>query len=242
MVNLEYYKSSLKESDMDLTFRNLIGELRKKSDKIDEAVEIKIKALWDWGIERISDKDIRQAIKRYYFAGVPVEFFSAPASVSGGKHPSWHNEPGGIVWHLTECCVSVDRLLQTYGYRDEDGRYDFRARDIVLAATLITDTLKNGSPWGERTLKNHGELAALRWKHLAHESVDDDALEQIAEAAHYHYGRYTVVPEGEKKIRFRDLPPLVQIVHLLDSVSASDKNMIIYKPVEHIPSPESMRP
>lgn len=227
---------------MDFTFSGLIVRLREKSDRIDEGVEEKIRLLWEWGIEKISDRDIREAVKHYYFAGVPVEFFSAPASVSGGKHPKWHNEPGGIVLHLTECCVSADRLLQAYEYTDEEGRYDLRARDIVLAATLITDTLKNGSPWGEKTLKNHGELAALRWKYLAHGSVDDDVLEQIAEAAHWHYGRYTPVPKGQKRKRFVDLPPLVQIVHLLDMCSSNIDYQLIYKPVDNIPSPESIRP
>jgi hypothetical protein len=227
---------------MEYSFRNLINLSREKSGKIDGTVEEKIKSLWQWGIERISDSDIRQAVKHYYFAGVPAEFFSAPASASGGKHPSWHNEPGGIVWHLMECCVSADRLLQAYEYMDDNGRFDLRARDIVLAATLITDTLKNGSPWGARTLKNHGELAALRWKHLAHGYVDDDALEQIAHAAHYHYGRYTPVPAGEKKVRFLDLPPLTQIVHLLDMCSSNQDYKLIYRPVERIAPPESIRP
>ena len=227
---------------MEYNFSNLINFLREKSDKIDGEVEEKIKALWQWGIERISDQDIRQAIKHFYFAGVPVEFFSAPASVSGGKHPSWHNKPGGIVWHLMECCVSADRFLQAYEYTDEKGRFDLRARDIVLAATLITDTLKNGSPWGDVTLKNHGELAALRWKYLTHESVDYDALEQIAHAVHYHYGRYTPVPAGQKKIRFEDMPPLAQIVHLLDMCSSNSDYQLLYRPVERIALPEIVRP
>ena len=226
---------------MEYNFKNLISLLRKKSDKIDVAIEEKVKALWDRGIERISDEDIRQAIKHYYFAGVPVEFFSAPVSVSGGKHPSWHNKPGGIVWHLMECCVSANRLLAAYEYTDENGKFDLRARDIVLAATLITDTLKNGSPWGEVSLRNHGELAALRWKHLAHGSVDDDALEQIAQAVHYHYGRYTVVPKGQKKIRFKDMPPLTQIVHLLDMCSSNKDYELLYRPVGHILSPEDIK-
>ncbi|MFY9457628.1 MAG: hypothetical protein WAP23_01720 [Candidatus Spechtbacterales bacterium] len=227
---------------MEYNFRALINLLREKSDQIDETVEGKIESLWQWGVERISDQDIRQAIKHYYFAGVPVAFFSAPASVSGGKHPSWHNEPGGIVWHLMECCKSANRLLQAYGYTDDEERFDLRARDIVLAATLITDTLKNGCPWGEKTLKNHGELAALRWKYLSHGFVDDDALEQIAYAAHYHYGRYTPVPNGHEKIRFKDLPPLAQIVHLLDMCSSNNDYGLIYRPVERIAPPESIRP
>lgn len=230
---------------MDLTFRNLVDLLRQKTDRIDESVEEKIRNLWGYGIEEISDRDIREAVKRYYFAGVPVEFFSAPASVSGGKHPGWHNTSGGIAWHLMECCVSADRFLQAYEYTDESGIYDFRgrrARDIVLAATCITDTVKNGSPWGERTLKNHGELAAVGWKYLAHGSVDDEALEQIAHAVHYHYGRYTPVPEGKEKIKFKDLPPLTQIVHLLDMCSSDIKNQLIYRRVEKVPSPESIRP
>ena len=130
-------------------------------------VEQEIRSLWEWGIDRISDENIRQAVKYYYLYKVPGQFFTAPSSTSG-KHPYWHNVSGGLVRHIAECCVSADRLLAVFGFVEDDDRtIHAPARDIVLAATVITDTQKNGIPWGDTSVRNHGEIAANVWRDVA---------------------------------------------------------------------------
>jgi hypothetical protein len=226
----------------------LLDVLRQKSDKIDDLVEKEIRTLWREGVERISNPNIRQAIKFFYIHVVPVEFFSAPSSMTGNHHPEWHNDvPGGfgILRHIIECCVMADKELEIEGYvkRDLDDRerIDPDALDIVLAATLVTDTFKNGS-WGKRTLRNHGEIAARMWRLTTTGRVDEWIGSKIADAVHFHYGRYTPVPEGSPPVKLENLPKLTQIVHRLDARSADGNNMLIYRPVGNIPPRESIRP
>jgi len=206
--------------------------------KFEADVEQEIRFLWEWGIDRISDDSIRQAVKYYYLHKVPDQFFSAPSSTSG-KHPYWHNVPGGLVRHLTECCISADRLLGIFGFVEDDDRtIHVPSRDIVLAATVITDTQKNGIPWGNSSVRNHGEIAANTWRDIAEScKLSKDIADQISEAVHYHYGRYTQVPDGQPRKRFNDLPDFVKIVHLLDVCSSNRDNEFIYRPVDRIPSP-----
>ena len=221
----------------DLLARFKNGEIGIFKISFSAKVEQEIRSLWEWGIDRISDTSIRQAVKYYYLYKVPDQFFSAPSSTSG-KHPYWHNVPGGLVRHLTECCISADRLLGIFGFVEDDDRtVSAFARDIVLAATVITDTQKNGIPWGDSSVRNHGEIAAKVWRDVAETcKLPADITDQIAEAVHYHYGRYTQVPEGQSKKRLNDLPGLVKIVHLLDVCSSNRDNELIYRPVDRIPS------
>lgn len=225
----------------DLELPVLLDRIRTTPFEQDEQTLQKVcdemTSLWEQGIERISDTDLKEAVKFYYGCIIPEEFFVAPASTSG-KHPHWHNRPGGIIRHLTECCLKADRALKGAGYVDKNDRVDPLARDIVLAATMITDTFKNGSPWEKSTVKNHGEIAAFWWRHTAKNRVDDGISEQIANAVHYHYGRYTPVPKGDKQIVLADLPRLTQIVHRLDMDSSDFCNELLCGPVDKILSQE----
>lgn len=208
--------------------RRLHGVLK---DRFSLAAQKEFSHLWTWGIERISDKRIRRSVKVYYCDKVPLEFFIAGASTrrKGEKgHPYWHNKPGGIMRHLTEGCVVANRLLDSYGFVTASGRIDPQARDIVLAATVLSDTQKNGIPWGEKSVKNHGEIAANTWRPVAELcGVSRELADQIAEAVHWHYGRWT---PSEAPKRLQDLPDLVKIVHLLDACSANCENEMIFEP------------
>jgi len=223
---------------MEYSVEDLLARFKK--GYISVLVEQEIRSLWEWGIDRIYDYDIRQAVKYYYLNEVPEQFFTAPSSAKGNFHPYWHNVGGGLVRHLTECCVGADRLLRSFGYADEsDIPYPY-ARDIVLAATVVTDTQKNGSPWGERTVRNHGEIAADIWRAYANIlGLSTESSAQIAHAIHWHYGRYTEVQEIEDEKELHELPGLTQVVHLLDTCSASFNNQLIYCPIDKIPSPEN---
>jgi hypothetical protein len=221
---------------------DLLREIKKETKEIDVSTEQEIRALWAWGIERIENSKIRRAVKHYFYTKVPIQFFSAPSSQSGNFHPSWHNVKGGLVRHLTESAIGADRLLSVFNFVDDSHKVLSSARDIVLAATVITDTQKNGIPWGERTLKNHGEIAADVWREVAQECglslPDYPQVNQIAIAVHYHYGRFT---PSEAEFNFRNFGDLALIVHLLDVCSSSHDYELMYKPVELILLPDEVK-
>ncbi|OGZ58565.1 MAG: hypothetical protein A3B96_04345 [Candidatus Spechtbacteria bacterium RIFCSPHIGHO2_02_FULL_43_15b] len=120
----------------------LLERLRNETGKLSIEIEQEIKSLWQWGIERIEDPAIKGTLEDYIFHRVPANFFLAPSSVTGNHHPYWHNRPGGLLRHITECCVSADRLISLFGYVNKNDKVDANIRDRVLAATVITDTQK----------------------------------------------------------------------------------------------------
>ena len=218
----------------------LLERLRNETGKLSIEIEQEIKSLWQWGIERIEDPAIKGTLEDYIFHRVPANFFLAPSSVTGNHHPYWHNRPGGLLRHITECCVSADRLISLFGYVNKNDKVDANIRDRVLAATVITDTQKNGVPWGDHTVPNHGEIAAKIWREVWDESNDPRRPSKIsiAQASHWHYGRYTPVPDGEKRVSFIELNDITKIVHLLDACSSAFYYEFIYRPVDRVISPE----
>lgn len=222
--------------------------LRRLRDRnvLNDDIEHGVRGLWEWGVLRIRDRAVRTSVAQYYLERVPHQFFSAPSSSTGkpNRHPWWHNKAkrrgdhgsyGGIVRHLTECCILADRLIMVFGYHDQPERLYWWTRDIVLAATLISDTQKNGIPWGKHTVRNHGELAAEQWRVVATTTlVTADFKQKIYEAAYWHYGRFTPAP---RKKELLELPDTTKIVHLLDAVSSAGDMALPYNPRKRIPPP-----
>lgn len=216
----------------------LIARLESETGQINAETKMVIRRLWQWGIERITDDAVRKSVNNYFEVRVPCEFFILKASTSKSPHVRWHNGPGGLARHIVESCILLDIFLNSYGYTDRDKRIREDARwmrDIVLAATLISDTQKCGIPWSGKTVINHGEIAAERWKIVAIGcGVSYVTMEKILEAITWHYGRFT--PSDNPK-EFHQLPDYVQIVHLADSISSLPIIENIFNPRRRIPPP-----
>jgi hypothetical protein len=238
-----------------------IARLEHEGVKVDEELKAEIAALWHWGIERIANPALKTSLIEYYRTAVPWQFFVEPSSASGSHHPPHHNRKGGIVRHLTECCIFAPRLLELYGYtvlveepkekrekknkKDEVRRrlqkVDPQALDVVIAATLITDTFKNGCPWGEKTNPEHGDISAFEWTKVASRLlVDSSVINKVYIACYWHYGRWT---PNQNAAGILALPnPFTQIVHLLDAILTSDEIKLLYTAVPKIPVPSNEKP
>lgn len=204
----------------------------ERETKIDADLKIEITTFFRWGIFRITNPALKRSLENFFIFHVPWQFFVEPMSKAGKHHPRHHNTRGGIVRHITESCVLADKMLEVYGCSDERGRVSPQARDIVLAATLLSDSFKNGNPWGKNTLPNHGEIAAEMWKSVALlYKVPDTTIKAVCEGSSWHLGRFT---SSSKPKPFQELPDLVQIVHLLDSFSAARALDLIYSPLPHV--------
>ena len=219
-------------------FNALIARLDSETDQIDENVRLLIRRLWEWGIERIFDDAVRKSVSNYFEARVPYQFFISPGTTSARDHVRWHNKPGGIVLHIIESCILCDIFLNSFGFLDMDKqiRRDTReVRDIVLAATLISDTQKRGMPWSGETVRSHGEIAAGAWGRVAVGcGVSRDFIDKISEASTWHYGKFTPSDEPRELL---ELPDYVQIVHLADSISSNRILGFIYNSKGRIPPP-----
>lgn len=207
--------------------QKVLERLEKQGALVEANLVNELKALWHWGIERIKNPALQQSVVEFYRQKVPWQFFVEEASASGKHHPRHHGNRAGLVRHITECCVLAPRLLIYFGFSDKQtDKRNSHAQDVVLAATLLSDTCKNGNPWGPKTRPDHGKISASEWLAYAFQTgVDFKTIEHVYEAVHWHYGRFT--PSGEPK-ELKDLPPLVQIVHLLDVISSSKEIDLLY--------------
>ncbi|MDO8558556.1 MAG: hypothetical protein Q7S09_05245 [bacterium] len=200
-----------------------IIERLKNQNALSEIIEKRLREFWKYCVEEIRDVAIRESVELYLQKTAPWQFFSAPASPSGKHHPIWQNDPGGILRNTVECCLSIDMLMtQEWQLGDADGIPHEPARSIIYAATIVSDTCKGGNPWGPKTDRNHGRIAAELWKTAAGNlAIPQNAQELIYEAVYWHLGRWT--PGWTEEID-ASLSLHTKITHALDALYA-DKNL-----------------
>ena len=167
-------------------------------------------------LSEIRSESLRYAVLDYLENLCPLEFYTAPASSSGAKHPEWQSLPGGILLNTAECCVGADRKIRMYPSLTTDA-LDTKdeAHDAVYVATVLSDTFKGadfGKPWKEWS---HHSKAEAEWQGIAKKHAIPPAIaERIASAIRWHLGRFTPDwPDGKDP---RTMDPVDFIVHELD--------------------------
>ena len=144
-------------------------------------------------LKEIRAECLQAAVLDYLENFAPIEFFTAPASSSGRNHPHWQSALGGILLNTSECCIGIDRKMRIYASLvNEAGNSKPDDRDIILVATILSDTFKTqdfGKPWREFA---HHRVAAEKWREVANRHrVAEQTITAIAEAIMWHLGRFT---------------------------------------------------
>lgn len=188
-------------------------------------LELELKALWKYGVERIGDHHLRETISSFLCV-VPVIFFTDHASRSGRFHPYWQNGKNGTLRSIVESCVLVpDMAHYIPELLDATLAPDPRAIDVALAATIISDTWKKEDVGDIHHGADHGRVAAEVWRKFASARRLDAALvEEVAEGSVWHYGVHT--PGWTRDIK---LPPVAWLVHLCDAFTAQASLGLIYQ-------------
>lgn len=171
-----------------------IKEKLREQNALNDLVEQRLKELWTWAVERISDEKVKAAVVCLLEEVVPWQFFVAPASSSKQYHPSWQVTDGGLVRHTTESCIGLYRHLQQFPELTDEKCVPLpRVFDTLLAADILHDAFKNGLPWkGETDYQNHHRIAAEQWSCAAEKfGVPEDIRQNAAEAIFWHAGRWT---------------------------------------------------
>ena len=207
----------------------------KSLGHLDEKVQNEIEALWKYGVGRVTNTELRAGLAHFLESEVPWSFYVLPASLMGKHHPSWQNAKAGIVRNTVECCLAVDRQLRMYPQFTDD-RYHVlpEHQDIVLVATIVTDTFKYGEKEPDSTLPDvkydplHGKIGADRWeKATAHLPVAPSVRASIYEAVYWHLGRWTPGWSPDVKLSL-----YAEITHRIDMIF-SDRNLeLLYDPKE----------
>ncbi|MDP3963349.1 MAG: hypothetical protein Q8Q39_02525 [bacterium] len=191
----------------------------------DEKLESEVKALWKYGIERIGNEALRDAVASF-LCFVPLKFFTDHASRSGRFHPHWQNERHGTLRSIIESCVLVPPMAQYVPQLlDADLKPDQGAIDIALAATIISDTWKKEDIGDVHHGSAHGRVAAMHWIKFAHaQKLDPEIADAVAIGSIWHYGVYTPGWNPEMEI-----PPIAWLVHLCDAFTAQPTLATIYE-------------
>jgi len=201
----------------------------------DKIVEQELKSLWKYGVEKISNPGIKASIVDFLSEEAPLSFFLNPAFPSGKHHPAWQNGKCGILRNTTECCATVEDHLRMYhDFCDENDNVLSLPRDIVLAATILSDTFKYGKEIlngvekiSSKVNGNHGKIAAHIWrdKYRARYPITARAANEVFQAVYWHLGRWTEGWTPQTKFSL-----LTQITQRMDVIFA-DKNLeLLYRP------------
>jgi len=176
-------------------------------------------------ILQIRSEPIRTVVVEYLETVAPIEFFTAPASSTGRNHPLWQSAVAGILANTVECCIGIDRKMRMYpsltDSRDNPLPED---RDVIYAATILSDTHKPadfGKPWDEWA---HHRTAAEHWRDLAtRRGLPATVVNLVYDAVLWHLGRFT--PGSPKSVDPRESLRLhTFITHELD-MDFSNRNL-----------------
>ncbi len=202
-----------------------LAERLEKADIFSIQLEKEIDALWKYGVEKIADEKLRQAIVGFLCSAVPLVFFTDHASRSGRFHPPWQNQKHGTLRSIIESCVLLPGLAQHFPELfNEDMEPKTEALDIAFAATIISDTWKKADAYDIHYGSRHGRIAAEYWQEYAtKEGIDPALIKEIAHCSVWHHGIYA--PDWEPGII---LSPLVRLVNLCDVVTSLTALATIY--------------
>ena len=152
-------------------------------------------------ISQLRDDSLRKVVNAFLLERVPIDFYVAPASSSGKNHPSWQDNVGGILLNTVECCIAIDRKMRIYPeVTDSHGNPLSKDRDIIYAATILSDTFKP-EDYGKQQWSqwSHHQRAANEFEQFASShGMDPSWIQPIKDAIFWHLGRFT--PNLEKEM------------------------------------------
>lgn len=135
----------------------------------------------------IKSEKIREFVKKA-LSQAPEQFWTAPCSSSGKYHPPEDQVEGGAIVHSRKAVQVALSLFRFFNIENQ------LVKDKIIAAVILHDIQKNGIPWGEKTIYEHGLIAA-RWlmsiteSNLGKEELRD--LMDIIELVKDHMGRWS---------------------------------------------------
>lgn len=165
-------------------------------------------------VNSINDSEIKEFVYSS-LSKTCEEFWICACSSSGKHHPNEDNGLSGLLRHLTKAAEVSNELIREFDIESE--------KDCVLAATLLHDICKNGTPkdWAEKTDSKHG-IIAYNW--LNQFSLREPEKEKIRNAVRYHMGRWTESYSEEETLKERGRAlnpnPIERIVQLSDYIAS----------------------
>ena len=149
---------------------------------------------------------------------IPECFWEAPASSSGNYHPEYALGKGGLVRH-TKACVAIAHTLFTL----EMFRPLMEQKDLIVAALLLHDGLKNGWKSSHHTVVDHPVLMCdfIR-KQIQPDSTDDEIcqIDALSQMVLTHMGQWNMDYKTKRAIMPKPHSKLQNFVHLCDYLAS----------------------
>lgn len=135
----------------------------------------------------ISEKVIKDFVKACIKEAPDYIFEDCPSSTSGKHHPLDEIASDGTLTHTKRVFAVAYDLARGLDIEHK--------RDVVLAAALLHDMLKQGHTRSGHTVHNHPQLMAEMITKVYNEQFKDkmhlEVAEEIYWAVFYHYGPWT---------------------------------------------------
>lgn len=173
------------------------------------------KELYDC-VGKIIDDDIRK-FTREILKDAPLQFWAAPSSSSGKKHPPEDNIYQGLVVHTIKAFYVARNLFKYFGV------YDQTERDIIMSSIILHDIYKNGNPWSDKTDREHGKICAD--KMYEYNKLDRYIRSKIQQCVRTHMSRWAY-PIDSLKEGF--MPDKMQMIVSLSDYIASRNDISFY--------------
>jgi len=145
-------------------------------------------ALFDKELGLIFDPIIREFTRLCLIKAPPYYFADCPASSSGKFHPLDELCGDGTIIHTKRVFTVAYELCVGFGCQNN--------RDLILAACIIHDLVKQGRTKTGHTVKNHPALAAELVEQVqeATQLLDENNYNIIRNCVGYHYGLWSAAP------------------------------------------------
>lgn len=136
----------------------------------------------------IAEKPIRDFVKACIEEAPDYVFEDCPSSTSGKYHPIDEIAPDGTILHTKRVFAVAYDLAR--GLEVE------HKRDIILAAALLHDLMKQGPKRSGHTVHNHPQLMAdmitkVYEEHGFRDKLDLEVVQELYWAVAFHYGPWT---------------------------------------------------
>mgnify|MGYP006919667195 CR=1 FL=1 len=197
----------------------------EKAGTWNAGLEWRVRALWKYGIEPISDPKLRETIENFLLF-VPLAFYTDHASRSGNFHPPWQNVAHGTFLSIVESCVLLPGWARHIPeILDAEKNPSQRAIDLGLAATIVSDSWKKEDVGDKHHGPDHGRVAAEHWAPFAlADGLDRRTTMEIADASVMHMGVYA--PDWKPGTK---LSPLAHLVNLPDVATSLPQLHLLYR-------------
>jgi len=171
-------------------------------------------------LELIFNKKIREFARLCIVSAPDYFFIDCPASSTGKYHPLNELGPDGTIIHTKKVFTTAYELCRGMGCENN--------RDIILAACLVHDLVKQGWKCTGHTHKMHPGFGAELIENVQKDTqiLDEDQFVMLRDCVGYHYGLWSY---GGWKKSLRDYTVEELCVYLSDYISSKRCVEVSYK-------------